>query len=147
MNNLNAKIALAKWIEKRDPFLFETLVKRYQMQQQMNGLGFSFSDFNFADFASNITDAVKSVAPALVQYKAQSKILKAQLERAKQGQPPLDAAAYTPTVKVAAEVTPEMEAAATRVAQKSIQSGFGEMQKLLPIVGIGLAAVLLLKKR
>ena len=145
---MQAKIEFVKWLRDNDPFLFNVAVKRHQMlTQNVGGLGFSFSDLNFADIATTITDTVKSVAPALVQYKAQSKILKMQLDRARQGLPPADVETYTPVIKTEVSASPEMERAATRVAQESIRTGFGEFSKLMPLIIIGGLGFALLKRK
>ena len=58
----------------------------------------------------SFTDSIKKIAPALIQYKTQKNILKVQLQRAKQGLPPLDTSALAPTIRVQPELTPEMYA-------------------------------------
>lgn len=139
-----AKIAFAQWVQKNDPFLFQVAVKRAEM---LKGQGVGFLGIDWSSIATSVVDTVKSVAPSLVQYKAQSALLKTQLKRAENGLPPLQTAEYAPTVKIAAEITPETEAAATRIAAQSISQGMGNFGKILPFAAIGLVGFMLLRKR
>lgn len=142
-----AKIAFAKWLQENDPFLFEIAKKKAQLQKAgtIDGLGF-LTNINWGDLAKSAVDTVKNIAPSLVQYKAQSKLLKTQLKRAEQGLPPLNAEQYAPTVKIAPEITPETEAAAARIATESMKGAFGGMGNLLPMVAIGGAAIYFLTR-
>lgn len=129
-----SNIAFAQWVKTNDPFLFEVAKKRFELKKTgMNGLGLSLSDFNIGDFAKSLMSTVKEVAPGLVQYKTQTKILKTQLKRAEKGLPPLQTSEYAPTLNVSAEITPEMEAAALRVAQSSVGSG---LNTILPYAAV-----------
>lgn len=141
-----AKIAFAKWLQENDPFLFEIAKKKAQLQKAgtIDGLGF-LTNINWGDLAKSAVDTVKNIAPSLVQYKAQSKVLKTQLKLAEQGLPLLKAEQYdpyAPTVKV----TPETEAAAARIATESMKGAFGGMGNLLPMVAIGGAAIYFLTR-
>lgn len=144
-----SEIQLAQWLQRNDPFLFEIAVQRAEKQkQQMHGLFDSIASINWADIAKSAVSTVKDIAPALVQYKTQSKILKTQLKRAESGLPPLETSQYAPTIGVSAEITPEMEAAAARVANSAVTTGIGQMGQFLPYIAIGgLALILLMRKR
>ena len=73
------------------------------------------------------TDSIKKIAPALIQYKTQKNILKVQLQRAKQGLPPLDTSALAPTIRIQPELTPEM---------------YADVKKYVVPAAIGIAALL-----
>lgn len=133
--NTAAKKQFIKWVKDNDPFLFEIAKKRYQIEQGQNLNGLMDT---VTGIFNSVADTVKNVAPSIIQFKSQKKILDLQLERAKQGLPPIDAAAYTPTVKVAAEITPENEAAAKRIAVETAKTAAQGMQKymLMGIAGV-----------
>ena len=142
-----SEILFAKWVAENDPFLFEIAKKRLALKKSaVAGMGF-LDTIDWGSLASSVVSTVKDIAPQLVQYKAQSKILGVQLERAKQGLPPIEAANYAPTVKVAADITPEMEAAATRIAQQSIGTGIASFGQYIPMLAIGGAALYLITRK
>lgn len=143
--SLQSKVAFAKWLQANDPFLFRVVVKAAEIKQrQQNGLGFLGLDWGA--IAKTAVDTVKNVAPAVVQYKAQSAALKANIRRAETGQPPINFAEYAPVVRVAPEMTPETEAAINRIAEQSIKKTGGEAAKVMPWIVGGIAAVVLLPK-
>lgn len=147
------------WLSANDPFLYEVAMRGGQILQAKTAQAVAGGDYSlgisWGDIGSGLTDAfkvavgaVKDVIPAYTQYKAQSKVLKLQLKRAEQGQPPLEAEYYTPTVKVAPEITPQTEQAINRVAQQAVQqvtsqAGTG-LQKMIIPAALGLGAVLVI---
>lgn len=137
-----SEIAFAKWLQRNDPFLFDIAKKRVEIQKSgtINGLGF-LTDINWGDLAKSAVETVKNIAPSLVQYKAQSKLLKTQLKRAETGLPPLNAAEYAPVLKVEPSLSPETEAAAARIATQSVNSAFSNFGQMLPMLAIGGAAI------
>lgn len=145
MNN-QAKRQFAIWVKRNDPFLYKIAEKRYAMLKRKNSSLSGVGDFLNKDFFGTLADTIKTVAPSIFQIQSQKKILDVQLERAKQGLPPLQAADYSPTIKVAAEITPEMEAAASRVAVQSVREAMPSMERWF-FVAIGVGAYLMLKKR
>lgn len=136
---MNSKQAFIQWIKKNDPFLYKIAETRYKLQNPgMSGI---------ADFFTSLVSTVKDVAPAVINMAAQRKVINLQIERAKQGLPPLDTAQYSPTIKVSPELTPETEAAAQRVAIETVKQGIGEMKiPLLAIAGL-LGAFLFMSRR
>jgi hypothetical protein len=141
---MNSKRQFALWLKKHDPFLYRVAEKKYRLKQsgQLSGVADLFNK----DFFSTIADTVKTVAPSIFQIQSQKKILDVQLKRAEQGLPPLQAADYAPTIKVAAEITPEMEAAAGRIATQSVREAMPNMERWF-FVAMGVGAYLMLKKR
>lgn len=141
-----SEIAFAKWLQVNDPFLFSVVVKAAELKKaRSNSLGF-IGSINWAAIAKTAVDTVKNVAPAVVQYKAQSQALKTNLRRAEQGQPPINFNDYAPTVKIEPQMTPEIEAAINRIASQSIQKTGNEAAKIMPWLIGGIAAVFLLPK-
>lgn len=134
-----AQKEFVRWVQQNDPFLFEVAKKRLAMRQDMGAI-------DWGGIFKGVADTVKNVAPTLVQYQSQKKVLDMQMKRAEQGLPPADVQNYSPVVRVAAEMTPETEAAATRVAQQSVKTGVSELMPLFLLGGLG-AFFLLNKKR
>lgn len=66
--------------------------------------------------------AASTIAPAYIQFKQQQDILDMQIERAKQGLPPLESAYIAPTVRVEAGMTPEMMTTARRGITEGLQN-------------------------
>ncbi len=75
--------------------------------------------------------AATTIAPAYLQFQQQKEILDMQLERAKQGLPPLETAYMAPTVRIQTELSPE----AARTAREGIAAGLGNLA--LPILLVG----------
>lgn len=67
--------------------------------------------------------AATTIAPAYLQFQQQKEILDMQLERAKQGLPPLETAYMAPTVRIQTELSPE----ALRTARTGIAEGMGKL--------------------
>ena len=143
--SLQSNIAFAKWLQKNDPFLFEVAVKAAELKkaQAVGGLFDFVGDINWSEIGNSVVDTVTKVAPAVVQYKTQAAALKLNMQRAKQGLPPVDTTAYQPTVKIAAEITPENEAAINRIAAQAVNDTGAKLKSYLPYAlgGVGLYLV------
>lgn len=85
-------------------------------------------------FTENLTE----VGGAVLQYKTQKAILDAQLERMRQGLPPLQTSEYAPTIAI------KPDPGTTREITGAIGAGFG---KMLPFIAIGGLALLLMMRR
>jgi hypothetical protein len=139
-----SNIQFAKWLKVNDPFLFEVAVRAAELQKEkaaaMNGLFDFVSDVDWGELGKSVVDTVQKVAPTVVQYKAQAAALKTNIARANQGLPPIDMNQYNPTVKIAAEITPENEAAIQRLAEQAMNSTGNKIKEMLPYVlgGFGL---------
>jgi hypothetical protein len=138
-----SQIQFVNWVKQHDPFLYRVAAKRLELQR--SGLGFMDS---VGSLFTSIVDTAKTVIPVGLEYNQQKKILALQLERAKQGLPPIDAAAYSPVVKIAPTFTPESEAAITRAATASLKEGGGAiLTRMLPVAMMAVAAFFLLGRR
>lgn len=146
-----SNIAFAKWLHANDPFLFAVAAKRVELEKQkagqMSGVFDFIGDIDWAGIGSTVIDTVQKVAPTVIQYQAQAKALKLNMERAKAGQPPINVADYTPTVKIAPQITPETEQAINRVAQQAVATTGDQLAKYLPWIGGGVLALVLLMRR
>ncbi len=123
-----------KWLEIRDPFLLRLAKKNIALK---SGLGSSDSTSS-AKWYDSIITTIKDIAPTVIKARAQSKALKIQMKRATMGLPPLNMADYTPAIKISPEITPESEAALTRMAKGTIQAGAKRM--FMYAIPVGLAA-------
>lgn len=139
-----AQIQFAKWLQKNEPFLFNVAVKVAE-KQQGQGLGF-IANIDWGAIGKAAMTTVKEIAPAAIQLQAQKKALDANLKRAQQGQPPIDFNQYTPAIKVAAEITPDSEAAINRTANVVIDSISRKAANAAPWIVGGLVAVFVLPK-
>lgn len=146
-----SKIQLAKWLQRNDPYLFRVAVKAAQIEKaQEKGMGNIFSaigNIDWGSIGSAAVSTVTKVAPALIQYKSQKKILDTNLKRAETGLPPIDYAEYQPTVKIAPEITPETEQVIQRVATQAVSNTGDKLKEMLPYFAAGLGLILILKKR
>lgn len=85
-----------------------------------------------AGWWETFSDSVGSLGGKYLQFKTQKEILDAQMERMRQGQPPLQTSEYAPTVAV------KPDAGTTREITGAIGAGFGSMLPWLAAGGVGL---------
>ena len=153
MNQQEQAMELAiEWVKRHDPKVYDLAAKRHALSQgkaAIFGLSGAYAEDyvamnGIADFFKTLTDTVANVLPQAIQYKTQSQILKAQLQRGAQGLPPLEVGDYSPVFRVAPDFSPESEAALTRMAIQTTGSG---LTKILPYAAFGLGLFLLLGRR
>ena len=137
-----AKKRFVNWIKQHEPFIYRVARKRALLQQgnALAGLGV----IDWGTMFSSVVNTVKDVAPSILQARQQKKIMDMQMKRAEQGLPPANVEDYTPAIKISPQITPETEQAINRVAAQSVGSG---LQKLILPIGLGVGALLFLKKR
>jgi len=136
--SVQAQESFINWVKVNDPMLYEIAKARFQLKNE--GLS------GIADFFKELVTTVKEVAPSIVNMQAQKKILDVQVNRAKQGLPPLETAQYTPAIRVEPVINADTQRAAQEIAVKTVQQGIGELKVPL-LLGAGLIAFMLLKKR
>jgi Tfp pilus assembly protein PilE len=100
---LAAQDQFLKWLKAKDPFLYSVADKAYRIQienaKRSQGLASLTSlAFNVGDFFKSALNTVTTLAPKVIEYNQQKKLLDAQIERAKQGLAPLNVAEYSVTV-------------------------------------------------
>ncbi|PCI44008.1 MAG: hypothetical protein COB41_05585 [Proteobacteria bacterium] len=138
MSKESAAKAFFSWLSKKDPFIYRVIMKRHELERgEYQNLGNFFSSFDWSGLLKGAADTIKNVAPQVMKYKQQEKILDMQLKRATQGLPPANVDDYTPSIKIAPQITPATEQAITRVAVNASAGIAKNMQYGL----IGLAAV------
>ena len=138
--SIASKAAFLQWLQDKDPFLFEVIKKRADISS--GGLGVTL---DWGSLFTTAVNTIKDIAPSVIAAQGQKKILDLQIERAKNNLPPLDASNYMPTVKVAAEITPENEAAAIRIAQQTANDAAQKMKPYF-LVALAAGAYFLIKK-
>ncbi len=165
---VRAKRALVEWMEQQNPAWMakaEQIAKREIVKQSRLGLTpliprYS-QDMNVRtatmgqatpptvaeekaeeSWLDKLVGAAKDIAPAFIQFKQQKEILDMQVERAKQGLPPLEAAYIAPTVRIQTELSPEM----MTTARAGITEGLQKLAIPLLLVG-GVALVMMTGKR
>jgi hypothetical protein len=90
----------------------------------------------------NIVSAAGQIIPAVVQAKAQQDLYKIQLERAKQGQPPLKTEEIAPVIKTQVGLEPETRAAVVTAA------GEGFTKLAIPLgIAAAVGLMMVMKKR
>ncbi len=168
---VKAKRELLEWIEQQNPRWFakaEQIAKRELVKQSRLGLtpliprysqdmnvraatmGQATPPINPTvaeekaeeSWLDKLVGAAKDIAPAFIQFKQQKEILDMQVERAKQGLPPLEAAYIAPTVRIQTELSPEM----MTTARAGITEGLQKLAIPLMLVG-GVALVMMTGKR
>lgn len=148
---INSRRQFAKWLKKRDPFMYRLAIKRHQLSSgkkiRQKGLSGYDVDEGMSGVWDSIADTIKQIAPTIAQYPYQKKMLNLQLKRAEQGLPPIDTAQYAPAIKIAPQITPESEAAITRMAKDTLGAGLKKFIVPLVLVGGGLFLYLRKKRR
>lgn len=143
---MSAKEKFIEWLKVNDPAVYVVIKKRLEMERAKNGLG--NADQETPSIWQTITQTIQDVAPTLVQLPFQKKLLDAQMRRAEQGLPPLNVDDYTPTLKIGTTITPENEAALTRIATETAKSGLADtLTKAAPFIGGGLLLWAVLGKK
>ncbi len=140
-----------EWLYKKDPFLFAVAVKRATGKNiTASGLGGlagiadifgALKNINFGNLATSIA----TTATQLATSKAQIDIVKAQTQRAVNGQPPIDVQ-YYPTATNFNPLTANGQMAVnTTAAQLGSNSGFNVMS-MLPWIVLGIGGALIISR-
>lgn len=132
------------WLKTRQPKVW-ALVKSRIGAPPAAGLGALSADETGATSSESwwqkLTGTVTNLLQTKLAYDTQKDLLQVQLDRAKEGQPPLDTTAYQPTVNVTADP------AAIRTAVQYAGSGItSTLQQNLPLIAAAIGAYLLLKR-
>ena len=126
-----ARIQFANWLKQEHPSLFQAAVTKAS-QTQMSALGAEEKSF-----WSKFTDAAMGLGTTYLALKNQRDAMKLNLERAKQGQPPIDPATAAPVVRTQVEVSPQL--------QRELLSTAGEgINKTLLLAGAAILGAFLI---
>jgi hypothetical protein len=122
-----------KWLQNWAPEIYAASKAKADTVEQTEGtLG------QLSGWWETFQDSVADLGGKYLQYRTQKEILDAQLERMKQGLPPLQTSEYAPTVIV------KPDPGTTAEITGAIGAGLGRM---LPFIAIGGVALLLMMRR
>lgn len=148
MNTAN-KVAFVEWIKYNEPVLYNVAVKAHALKngvQAIHGLA-DYQPMGAIDFGAmfnTVVDVVGKVVPSVVALRSQKDILNAQLERAKQGLPPMEVKDYMPVINVSPKVDKEAEDALVRVATQTTDN---TLQKYGIYIAGGVIALMFLMRK
>lgn len=139
-NKINSNREFIAWLKARDPFLYAVAARAEQLKNEKPNLS-GLAGFDFASFVKTATDTIKDVAPKLMEYKAQLKVLRTNVSRAERDLPPLDVASYTSVLPQynPNNPTPEQQRLIDSMAMQSVQKTDGS-DSMLPIILLGAGA-------
>lgn len=121
------------WVRNWAPEIYTAAKRKADQEERADGaLG------QLAGWWESFTTGVTDLGGKYLQFRTQKEILEAQLERMKQGLPPLQTSEYAPTVVI------KPDAGTTAEITGAIGAGFG---KMLPFIAIGGVAILLLMRK
>lgn len=132
MSQAQARIDFAKWLKSEHPALFaKAVAAAANSETTLKGLGEEPKE----SFWSKFTKAAAGLGTTYLALKNQRDAMKINLERAQQGQPPIDVATSAPVVRTQVELSPQMRQELTSTAGEGIN-------KTLLLIGAGVAAFL-----
>ena len=122
------------WLQNKHPELWNAILTKSE-------LGQAETTAQKKSFWDKIMDTVTTIGPAYLQYEAQRKMLKLNIERAQQGLPPLDPDVYgaVPTIRTEVDISPE-------IAGRLKEGIMGIGMNTLLLVGAGLAVFMLMRR-
>lgn len=138
-----------EWVKQNQPNIYNVAVKMHALkngEMAIHGIVEyePLGAIALGSFFSTIADAVGKLAPSLIAAKSQRDIVKVQLERAKQGLPPMNTSDFAPVVKVQTDITSGNEDALTRIAT---QTADNTLQKYGIYIAGGLVALLFFMRK
>lgn len=139
MKSVKAKQDFLNWARRKHPMVVLTSLE--VEKRRSGGVG------AWTDVITSMFSTVKEVAPDLLKIDAQRRIFNAQLKRAEQGLPPLDVEQYSPTVKVSADITPEMTSAAKEVGFDIVSKSIDKYKTGFLIAGAVLIGLMVFRGR
>lgn len=145
--------AFIDWLKTNDPFLYAVAMRASQLKSASKSeLGFfDLSSVNFTDLLKSASTVIKDVAPKVVELRAQTKILDANLKRASQGLAPLEQG-YVSTVPAYNPNNPtqEQQRLIDQLARQSLRSPAATKSNFLnflPWIALGVGGVYFISKR
>jgi len=121
------------WMRNWAPDIFAAAKHKADQAERTDGALGQLAGW-WETFSTSVTD----LGGKYLQFQTQKEILDAQMERMKQGLPPLQTSEYAPTIAI------KPDAGTTAEITGAIGAGFG---KMLPFIAIGGVAMVLLMRR
>ncbi len=126
--------AFVTWVKNWAPDIYAAAKFKADQEELTDGTLGQLAGW-WESFSTSVTD----LGGKYLQFQTQKEILDAQLERMKQGLPPLQTSEYAPTIAI------KPDAGTTAEITGAIGAGFGRM---LPFIAIGgVAFILLMRKK
>lgn len=132
--------SVINWVKQNDPYLYQVALAKTKAEAQNLG------ETAPSGFMANLLDNIQKAGTALLQYKGQKKILDLQVERARQGLPPINAADYAPTIKTQIALDPETMQQAQATGIQMAKDGINSLKPIF-FGALALGAFLMLKRR
>lgn len=133
-----------QWLASNNRLAYRAAVNYARLQDRANGMGTIAIESGSSPAAKKIEDqtitaklmsAVEQIVPALTAAYTTDRVLKAQLDLAKRGLPPMTTAQYSPTVTHNIELSEEGENSAKRIAEHAM--GKLGMKQVWPFLAVG----------
>lgn len=132
-----ARAQFVTWLKNTHPDLWQGI-----MQSELGGLGVHEAPEAVPERSmwEKIIDGATKVGSTYLQYEAQRKILKMNIERAQQGLPPLDPSIIgaTPVIRTEIDISPEMAAG----LKQKLGMGIGT----IALIGAGVLLLLFMRR-
>jgi len=129
VGQVEAQRMFLTWLKRYGPKVYDVVAKKHPEYIVASGLGAATPASSTGNIFTNLLDTIKTSIPAYFQFRYQKKVLDTQMSRMQAGLPPLKTEQYSlPPAKVEVS-TPGLD-----------------FRKIVPIVGIGLAAIFILPK-
>jgi hypothetical protein len=136
MNQAEARVQFADWLKREHPEIFKRAVAIAEKQTQALGaLGAEGESF-----WSKFTKAAAGLGTTYLALKNQRDMMRLNLERARQGQPPLDVATSAPVVRTQVDVSPEL-------TERLVSTAGEGLNKTLLLAGAAVVAVLVFMRK
>ncbi len=138
MNRADAQLLALEKIKRENPVLFAralALTRKETGLKQLAGLGASEGESFWDKLSGNLT----KLGTTYLTLRNQKEAMEINLERARQGMPPLDIATTAPVVRTQIDLPPDV------VNRITSEAGTG-LNKILLFGGIAVIAVMLIKK-
>lgn len=107
MSEALARVQFADWLKKTHPEIFKRAVKIAESGNQLGLMG-PPANGGGNGFWSKFSKAAAGLGTTYLALKNQRDMMKLNLERARQGQPPIDPATAAPVVRTQVDVSPEL---------------------------------------
>ena len=129
-----SRIDFAQWLKNEHPAIFTRAVKAANTNGTLGALGEGES------FWSKFTKAAAGLGTTYLALKNQRDVMKINLARAQQGQPPIDAATSAPVVRTQVDMSPEL-------TNKLVSTAGAGINKTLLLAGAAILAAFFIFKK
>lgn len=131
-----SRIDFAQWLKNTHPDIFRRAVTVAENSTAtLEGLGEEPKE----SFWSKFTKAAAGLGTTYLALKNQRDVMKINLERAQQGQPPIDAATSAPVVRTQVDMSPEL-------TNRLVSTAGAGINRTLLLAGAAILAFMLFRK-